>query len=60
MNVQNELRKAALEREGGDASKKVVLPGKDDAKDPRVLDVDHLTQTQVPISELKAPIMIKP
>lgn len=45
--LQNELRKAALERSGGEASRKVVLPGKDEAKDPRVLDVDHLTQTQV-------------
>ena len=45
--LQNELRKAALEREGGDASRKVVLPGKGESKDARVLDVDHLTQTQV-------------
>lgn len=46
--LQSELRKAALERAGGDDSRKVVLPGKGEGeKEPRVLDVDHLTQTQV-------------
>ena len=45
---QTELRKAALERSGGDGTRKVVLPAKEEgSKEARVLDVDHLTQTQV-------------
>lgn len=46
MSLQNELRKAALEREGAD-SRKAVLPGKDGDKEAHVVDIDHLTQTQV-------------
>ena len=45
---QNELRKAALERAGG-GSRKAVLPPKDpkESSEPRVVDIDHLTRTQV-------------
>lgn len=44
---QNELRKAALERAGGNTSRKVVLPGKGDDSDLRVVEFDKLTRTQV-------------
>ena len=46
--MQNELRKAALERAGG-GSRKAVLPPKDpkESSEPRVVDIDHLTRTQV-------------
>ena len=47
-HLQNELRKAALERAGG-GSRKAVLPPKDpkESSEPRVVDIDHLTRTQV-------------
>ena len=57
--LQNELRRAALERVHSHRSRKAVLPGKDlEHDEPRVVDIDHLTRTQARCWEQLNPLLL--